>query len=80
MGRYVMAAPAGQNNWRFCTKCFGLFLNIGPTDGFAGVCPAGGKHEAVAGKGPNGLASWDYIVIADRTTRGKRPVIYRPGY
>ncbi len=59
-----MAAPVGQNNWRFCTKCFGLFLNLG--NGSAGVCPAGQEHTAASGQGgANGPASWDYIMIAD---------------
>jgi anaerobic selenocysteine-containing dehydrogenase len=49
----VVATPAGaenaaaspdagyQSNWRFCSKCYGLFYY-----GFAdnGVCPAGGAH------------------------------------
>jgi len=40
-----MAAPIGQNNWRFCSKCFCLWYNGLPTNG---VCPAGGEHIAVA--------------------------------
>jgi hypothetical protein len=63
-----MAAPTGQPNWRFCSKCFGLFLNIGDTsaDGIAGVCPAGQKHAASEGHGgAHGPTSWDYILIAN---------------
>jgi hypothetical protein len=63
-----MAAPTGQNNWRFCTKCFGLFLNSS-AEGSAGVCPAGQHHTAAAGHGgAGGPASWDYILIADPVT------------
>jgi len=58
-----MAAPNGQRNWRFCTKCFGLFFNGFPGNG---VCPVGGQHAAVAGQGGGGgTASWDYILIAE---------------
>ncbi len=66
-----MPAPVGQNNWRFCSKCYGLWFNGLPTNG---VCPAGGAHIASAtSAGPTtppaahqgGPASWDYIVIAD---------------
>jgi hypothetical protein len=58
-----MAAPVGQNNWRFCSKCFSLWYNGLPTNG---VCPVGGAHEASAhAGGANGPASWDYIVVAD---------------
>jgi hypothetical protein len=31
----------GQQGFRYCDKCQGLFLGPGP----AGVCPAGGKHD-----------------------------------
>ena len=66
-----MAAPIGQNNWRFCSKCFCLGYNGLPTNG---VCPAGGEHIAIAtSAGPStapaahqgGPASWDYALIAD---------------
>ena len=66
-----MAAAIGQNNWRFCSKCFCLWFNGLPTNG---VCPAGGEHTAVAtAAGPaqpphapqGGPASWDYMVVAD---------------
>jgi hypothetical protein len=67
-----MAAPVGQNNWRFCTKCYCLWWNGNPTNG---VCPAGGEHLATAsGSGrtsapaptfAGGSASWDIILIAD---------------
>jgi hypothetical protein len=60
-----MAAPIGQNNWRFCTKCFGMWFN-GISSG-NGVCPAGGSHVATAGNGGGGggPASWDCIVVAE---------------
>jgi hypothetical protein len=66
-----MAAPVGQNNWRFCSKCFCLWFNGLPTNG---VCPAGGSHIASASSaGPahppaspqGGPSSWDYLVVAD---------------
>lgn len=57
-----MAAPVGQANWRFCTKCFGLFFNAQG----GGRCPAGGGHSPAANAGgAGGPASWDYILIAD---------------
>ena len=57
-----MAAPVGQNNWRFCTKCMGLFLHALNN----GVCPAGQHHTPEAGHGgSNGPASWDYILNAN---------------
>jgi hypothetical protein len=71
-----MAAPIGQNNWRFCSKCFGLWYNGLRTNG---VCPAGGEHDgfatsadpatAPAGR-QGGPASWDYVVIADPAVLG----------
>ena len=51
-----MAAPVGQNNWRYCRKCFGLFFN---GEGTPGDCPAGDGHDA--------SASGDYILITDPT-------------
>ncbi|WP_242910674.1 hypothetical protein [Actinomadura terrae] len=66
-----MAAPVGQSNWRFCSKCFGLWYNGLPTNG---VCPAGGSHQAFASSaGPasapaapqGGPGSWDYLLAAD---------------
>jgi hypothetical protein len=66
-----MAAPIGQNNWRFCSKCYGLFFNGFDT---SGVCPAGLGHQALAsGPGPStqpanqpgGPSSWDYILVAN---------------
>jgi hypothetical protein len=54
-----MAAPVGQNNWRFCNKCYALWWNGYPDNG---KCAAGGEHAAVGfGKG----GSWDIILIAD---------------
>src|SRR3954452_19929705 len=31
-----------QDNWRFCSKCFGLWFNGNPDNG---ICPAGGTHD-----------------------------------
>jgi hypothetical protein len=56
-----MAAPIGQNNWRYCNKCFGLFYYGNPTNG---VCPAGGAHNAFG-------VSWDYCLIADPVILGQ---------
>ena len=42
VGDYGLTFPAiGQQNWRWCNKCQGLFFggNPGPK------CPAGGKHD-----------------------------------
>jgi hypothetical protein len=71
-----MAAPVGQNNWRFCTKCYCLWWNGAPTNG---VCPAGGEHNAFStGPGPatppaapqGGGASWDFCLIGDPVPLG----------
>jgi hypothetical protein len=43
-----------QRNWKFCTKCNGLFFNGG---GVTGVCPAGEGHD------PTG--SGDYALMAE---------------
>ena len=32
-----------QRDWRFCSKCFGMYFNGGHSDG---VCPTGGGHQA----------------------------------
>jgi hypothetical protein len=58
-----MVAAVGQSEWRFCTKCLGLFFN-----GLAnkGVCPAGQHHTPEPGHGgAQGPASWDYMLVAD---------------
>ena len=67
-----MAVPTGQADWRFCSKCYCLWLSGLPTQG---SCPAGGEHTqlATAFGGPatppadpqRGPGSWDYILIAD---------------
>lgn len=36
-------ANAGQPDWRFCRKCFGLFFDD-PKNGNKGKCPAGNAH------------------------------------
>jgi hypothetical protein len=36
------ALANGQENWRWCNKCQGLFFAGGPNKG---VCPAGGEHS-----------------------------------
>ena len=39
------SVPAGQDNWRWCTQCMGLFFNGHATKG---ACPkTGGAHSAV---------------------------------
>jgi len=45
-----VGTSAGQNNWRWCNKCHGLFF----AGHGAGVCPAGGGHDKTG--------SWDYSV------------------
>jgi hypothetical protein len=51
---YPMPAPAAmQQNWRWCSRCSGLFWP-GPS---AGMCPAGGTH------GPN--TSSNYRLVMD---------------
>jgi hypothetical protein len=71
-----MPAPVGQNNWRFCTKCYCLWFNGAPTNG---VCAAGGQHDATTSTaGPStapaarqgGGAGWDYVLVADPTPFG----------
>ncbi|MCA6091504.1 hypothetical protein LE181_04895 [Streptomyces sp. SCA3-4] len=56
----------GQRNWRFCTKCFGMFYYGYPTNG---VCPAGGAHSMAGydfdipyniGESPNLQANWRF--------------------
>ena len=42
---YVLPdSGSGQSNWRWCSKCQGLFFAGSPT---LGVCPAGGTHTDV---------------------------------
>ena len=60
-----MAAPVGQNNWRFCNKCYSLWWNGYPDNG---VCAAGGAHIATPSGGKGG--SWDLILIADPVPYG----------
>ncbi len=40
----VLAQPNGQNEWRYCGKCHGMFYNGYPDKG---RCAAGGGHEAI---------------------------------
>jgi hypothetical protein len=70
-----MAAHIGQNNWRFCSKCYCLWFNGLLNNG---VCPAGGGHSANETVGHQadrpanphgGPASWNFILIA-------HPVLY----
>lgn len=44
----VPTSGSGQNGWRWCGKCQGLFFALGPT---LGVCPAGGAHTDPATSG-----------------------------
>jgi hypothetical protein len=66
-----MAAPVGQNNWRFCSKCYCLWWNGNPSKG---VCAAGGRHTAFqSAAGPRttpadpegGGGTFDYCLVAD---------------
>jgi len=43
---------AAQDNWRWCSKCQGLFFAPGSS---LGVCPAGGQHQD-----PGASGSGDY--------------------
>ncbi|MHC5595876.1 MAG: hypothetical protein ACYTXC_07950, partial [Nostoc sp.] len=40
----VLAQSNGQNEWRYCGKCHGMFYN-----GYLnkGLCPAGSGHQAI---------------------------------
>jgi hypothetical protein len=58
----IVAAPAGQNNWRFCNKCYSLWWNGRPDNGH---CPAGGAHE--------GSGSWDFCLLGDPVGLGQGP-------
>jgi len=49
-----MAQPIGERDWRFCDKCYCLWLNKLQGNG---VCPAGGQHV--------GTGSYDYILVAN---------------
>jgi hypothetical protein len=53
----LMAKPTGQNEWRFCNKCFCLFWN---GEAQKGVCPAGPP-----GSGHNATGSWDFVLAAN---------------
>jgi hypothetical protein len=47
-----------QSNWRFCTKCFGLFW-YGYSS--AGQCPTGGEHSPHQSASPSGAgSSWNF--------------------
>ena len=49
---------AGQDNWRFCTKCYTLFWCGYPT---AGVCASGGAHSPLESASPTHAgSSWDF--------------------
>jgi hypothetical protein len=45
------AGTPGQVDWRWCSRCGGMFYNGHPTKG---VCPAGGEHD--------GKTSWNYHI------------------
>ena len=50
----------GQSNWRYCSKCQGLFhAGLGH-----GQCPAGGQHDP--------SSSADYSLLHNRSDRGQR--------
>lgn len=65
-----VAASPGQHDWRWCSKCQGLFFgpSVGDSD-----CPAGLKHD--------GSTSGDYAVLfggTDRTVWSEGPVAGMP--
>ena len=56
--------PNGQDRWRWCRKCQGLWFSGNPTKG---ACPVGGDHEASGSSnyvlaqtpaGQNGQDNW----------------------
>lgn len=52
IGDYGLPSPiVGQDNWRWCHKCQGLFFNGHATKG---KCPAGGAHDSAG--------SFDYMI------------------
>jgi hypothetical protein len=53
LSRDIPASAHGQSNWRWCSKCQGLFFGGYST----GRCPAGGGHSLVAQSG-----SGDYVL------------------
>lgn len=57
--RAVMRALAWteESGWRWCNRCQGLWLNLGP---YRGVCAAGGVHDR--------QRSWNYSVILNSPT------------
>jgi hypothetical protein len=87
---YVLADSAsgqpGQSNWRWCSKCQGLFFAGNPT---LGVCPAGGAHTDVgsdnyvlpdSASGQPGQSNWRWcskcqgLFFAGNPTLGVCPV------
>jgi Fungalysin metallopeptidase (M36)/Fungalysin/Thermolysin Propeptide Motif len=57
VGAYSLPTPTvGQNNWRWCHKCQGLYFAGSPTQG---VCPAGGTHDHTG--------SGDYLLVQNNT-------------
>jgi hypothetical protein len=65
------ASPAGTpGNWRFCTKCYGLFWYGYPT---AGTCPDGGAHSPFQAASLTGAGtSWDFALPIASTTSASR--------
>jgi len=56
---------ASQDNWRFCTRCYGLFWYGYPT---FGVCPSGGAHSPLQAASPtNAGSSWDFTLTVANT-------------
>jgi uncharacterized membrane protein len=62
-----------QGNWRFCEKCYGLFYQPHPKEGYE--CPAGGSHQEQGwnfylhygvAAGPNWQADWRYCQGCDQ--------------
>jgi CubicO group peptidase (beta-lactamase class C family) len=51
----MQSLPETQSDWRWCTKCQGMFSDVSPTS----HCPAGGKHS--------GTGSGNYHLIHNST-------------
>ena len=66
-------SPHGtQGNWRFCTKCYGLFWYGYST---TGACPGGGHHSPFESDSPTHAGtSWDFaLTIASQAPPPPHP-------
>lgn len=59
---------SGQDNWKFCTKCYAMTFAGSSTQG---TCPSGGVYEYAGSEGYellqasfNGVASWVVLVLS----------------